>query len=72
MKVYYDKAVDAAYIRLSHRKPVGVIEMAEGLNVDVTDKGEIVGIEILDASKKVPLKSLFTYEVDRKAIQKAV
>ena len=64
MKIYYDKDVDAAYIRLSDREPTGVIEITEGINVDVTDKDEIIGIEILDASKKFPLKSLFICEYD--------
>jgi uncharacterized protein YuzE len=64
MKIYYDKEIDAAYIRLSDENPSGVIEISEGINVDTTDAGEIVGIEILDASKKFPLKSLFTCEFD--------
>ncbi len=64
MKIYYDREVDAAYIRLSDLEPSGVIEISEGVNVDATDKGEIVGIEILDASKKFPLKALFTCEFD--------
>jgi len=64
MKIHYDKEVDAAYIRLSDQEPSGVIEVAEGINIDVTDRGEIVGIEILDASKKFPIKSLFTCEYD--------
>ena len=64
MKISYDKEVDAAYIRLSELKPTGVIEIKEGINVDVTDKGEIIGIEILDAAKKFPLKSLFIYEYE--------
>jgi len=65
MKISYDKKVDAAYIRLSDRKPSGVIEISEGVNVDVTNKGEIIGIEILDASKKFPLESLFICEFDK-------
>lgn len=64
MKIYYDKEVDAAYIKLSDITPAGVIEIAEGINVDPTDSGEVVGIELLDASKKFPLKSLFTCEFD--------
>jgi uncharacterized protein YuzE len=64
MKIYYDREVDAAYIKLSELKPVGVIEISEGVNVDVTDKDEIVGIEILNATKKFPLESLFTCEYD--------
>lgn len=64
MKIFYDKEVDAAYIKLSDSKPTGVREISEEINIDLTDKGEIVGIEILDASKKIPLKSLFTCEYD--------
>lgn len=68
MKISYDKEVDAAYIKLSDGEPSGVIEMAEGVNLDVTEKGEITGIEILDASKKFPLKSLFVCEYDAEAM----
>ena len=64
MKVHYDRAVDAAYLQLSDDKPDSVSEMAEGVNLDVTVDNEIVGIEILDASRKIPLKSLFVYELD--------
>ena len=64
MKISYDREVDAAYIQLSESKPSGVVEMAEGVNLDVTEKGEIAGIEILDASKKFPLKSLFVCEYE--------
>lgn len=64
MKIYYDREVDAAYIKLSELEPVGVIEISEGINIDVTDKDEIVGIEILNATKKFPLESLFTCEYD--------
>jgi uncharacterized protein YuzE len=64
VKIFHDKEVDGAYIRLQEKQPMGVIEVAEGINIDVTDKGEIVGIEILDASKKIPLNSLFTCEFE--------
>ena len=56
---------------MSDRKPSGVIEISEGLNIDITEKGEIVGIEILDASTKFPLESLFTCEFDRDVIAEA-
>jgi len=59
MKVQYD-----AYILLSNLKPDGAIEISEGVNLDVTDKDEIVGIEILNASKRFPLDTLFKYEFE--------
>jgi uncharacterized protein YuzE len=63
MKVTYDKSVDAIYIELSHLKPEGVIEVADGINIDVTGEGKIVGIELLDATQKVSLDTLLTYEI---------
>ena len=46
LKFYYDKDVDALYIKLSNKKPDGVIEIVEGVNLDTTEKGKIIGIEI--------------------------
>lgn len=66
MKVYYDKEIDAAYIELSKKKPNGVVEISDYVNLDTTENGEIVGIEVIDASKKIPLDTLFTFELDEK------
>ncbi len=66
MKIYYDQEVDAAYISLSEGQPTGVVEVSEGVNLDLTEDGKIVGIEILDAAKKFPLQSLFTCEYEPK------
>ncbi len=62
MKVSYDQEADAVCIKLSDEKPEGVIEVKEGINLDVTADGVIVGIEFLDAGKKIPLKSFLSYE----------
>ena len=62
MKVSYDKKRDVAYIRFSRKRPDGAIEIAEGVVLDTTEKNEIVGIEIFDASQRFPVKSLFTLE----------
>jgi len=63
MKITCDKQVDAIYIGLSNLKPAGVIEVADGINIDVTSKGKVVGIELLDATHKVSLDTLLTYEI---------
>ena len=72
MKVFYDQEVDAAYLRLSEDRPVGVIEVAEGINVDVTEAGGIAGIEILDVKSKFPLQSLFVYEYGTDVVQEEI
>jgi uncharacterized protein YuzE len=68
MKIYYDKDVDAAYLKLSEEQPTGVVEVAEGVNLDVTGDGKIVGIEILEATKKFPLESLFSCEYESHSV----
>jgi uncharacterized protein YuzE len=61
MKVSYDEKVDALYINIASGKADGVIEVKEGINIDVSKDGKILGIELLDASENVSLKSFSSY-----------
>ncbi len=65
MKIFYDKGSDSAYIELSEEKPTGVVEVSEGVNIDTTDNNKIVGIELLNASTKFPIDTLFRFEVEQ-------
>jgi uncharacterized protein YuzE len=73
MKVHYDEEVDALYLSLSDQKPDGVIEISEGVNLDTTAEDKIVGIEILNASKKINLKTILSYELelDKELVRKS-
>ena len=64
MKVYYDDEVDALYLKLGDETLEGVIEISEGVNLDTTSEDKIVGIEILDASKKIDLKTMLSYTLE--------
>lgn len=72
MKVSYDQEADAIYIKLSDAQPDGVIEVKEGVNLDVTEDGTIVGIELLDAGKKISLKSFLSYEFTPDFVNNAI
>lgn len=72
MKVSYDQEADAVYIEISDKQPEGVIEVKEGINLDVTSDGEIVGIELLNAEKKISLKSFLSYEFTPDILNKAI
>ena len=37
---------------------------SEGVNLDLTEDGKLIGIEILDATKKFPLQTLFSCEYE--------
>ena len=69
MKITYDKDVDAVYIELSSQQPEGVLEVADGINIDVSSDGKIVGIELLDAGEKVSLESLLSYEISAETLR---
>jgi len=64
MRVHYDDEVDALYLELGDEAPEGVVEITEGVNLDTTSRGKIVGIEILDASKKIDLKTILSYRLE--------
>lgn len=62
MKVNYDRKADVAYIQLSTKKPDGGVELSEGVVLHTTASGEITGFEILEASRKFPVKNLYKLE----------
>ena len=74
MRIYYDREVDAGYIKLGNKAPDGVIEVSEDVNLDTTSDGKIVGIEILHASKKMDVKTIWSYqlELDKKLLTQKI
>lgn len=52
MHVRIDQAADAIYLNLTDRPIEESEEVADGIVVDYDAEGRIVGIEILDASKR--------------------
>ena len=52
MRMRVDQDADAIYINLTDRAIKDSAEVADGIVVDYDDAGRIVGIEILDASKR--------------------
>jgi uncharacterized protein YuzE len=72
MKVHYDEEVDALYLKLGDQKPDGVIEIAEGVNIDTTTDGKLTGIEILKASNKIDIHTILSYtlELDQGILRK--
>ena len=50
--VKYDKSVDALYIRLRDGRIVESDEVTPGIIVDFNENNEVIGIEILQVSKR--------------------
>ena len=66
MKLRYDKKIDALYIEFESNPYKESQEIQEGIIFDYDKKGKIIGIEILDASKKFSQK--FKHEIFQKQV----
>ena len=60
MKLHYYPETDSLYIELKTQPGAESREIAAGLNVDFDAKGDVVGIDIDQASRKLDLTSLET------------
>ena len=63
MVVKYDKESDIIYIQFSENKVSESEEDKPGVILDYDENGEIVGIEVLNASKKTSQPNGIVYEV---------
>jgi uncharacterized protein YuzE len=52
MRVRVDHSAEAVYLNLTDRPIKDSAEVADGIVVDYDNEGRIVGIEILDASRR--------------------
>jgi uncharacterized protein YuzE len=70
LKIEYDKEADALYIQLREASVDDNIDIEEGVTVDLDEKKHIVGIEILDASKRLSLKDLVNITIENLPVEK--
>ncbi len=63
MNIKYDKAADAIYLKLSDVEVAESDEEKPGIILDYDKEGNIVGIELLDASHKTLNPATLIYEV---------
>jgi uncharacterized protein YuzE len=54
MKLRIDKVTDALYLRLDNAKVIESEQVAPGVIVDFDSKNRVVGLEVLNVSKRLP------------------
>ena len=59
MKIEYDREVDAVYIYLQQKQVVKTIELSDVVKVDLDEEGNLIGIEVLDATQRYSLADIF-------------
>ena len=67
VKLNYYSETDSLYIDLSHRPSVESQEVSEGVVLDYDGDGNLVGIDIDHASRKLDLRELVTTHIPLKA-----
>ena len=58
MRITYDPEADALYIKLREATPRESMDIEEGVTVDLDNEGHVIGIEVLDASKRLTPEEL--------------
>ena len=60
MEINFDKSADALYIQFqpAEGKVKETIKLHDGILVDIGKNGKLFGIEILDVSRRIPVKEL--------------
>jgi uncharacterized protein YuzE len=68
MEITYDKEADAMYIEFRKGKFAKNKKIDNFTIIDLDEEGNILGIELLDVSKRIPQKSLSKLHVKNLAI----
>ena len=53
MKITYDKKIDAMYLKLRTGRYDHSKKVTDDILIDISKKGEVLGLEILEASKNI-------------------
>ena len=64
MKIEYDREVDSLYIRIQQKKVYRTREVEEGVNLDLDEKGKIIGFEIIGATERYRLEDIFNLSTE--------
>lgn len=68
MKISYDKKADAVYIEFGKGHFAANKKIDDFTIADVDKNGNIIGIEILQASKRIPAKNLSGMSIGNRAV----
>jgi uncharacterized protein YuzE len=71
MKIKYYPETDSLYIDLSSKPSVDSVEVSQGVVLDYDTEGNLVGIDIDEASTKLEIKELILSKLPAEVIQLA-
>jgi uncharacterized protein YuzE len=63
MRIEYDPEADALYIRFREVKPSTNVDVEDRITLDIDGEKRLIGIELLDVSRRLPPDCLATITV---------
>ena len=63
MKIKYDKQADALYMYLSKGRVEKTVKVNPRVMVDVGESGNVIGVELLFVSQRIPKSALHTKDI---------
>ncbi len=70
MRIEYDREADAVYICLQEKEVAETIELSDSVNIDLDEKGKLIGVEVLDATQKYSLSDIFNLKTENLVLDK--
>lgn len=69
MRIEFDQEADALYVQIHEAYVAHIKEVEEGVIIDFDKDRKIIGIEILDVTKRFPLADLVNLNVENLPVQ---
>ncbi len=69
MKIEYSKEADAIYVYFKEEYVAKSKEIEDGVVVDFDEKGQLIGIEVLDVSKRFKLSDIVNVNIENLPVE---
>ena len=69
MKIEYSKEADALYVYFREVFVASSKEIEDGVVIDFDEKGQLIGIEVLDVSKRFSLSDIVNINIENLPVE---
>lgn len=69
MKIEFDKKADALYIYIQEKPVNKTKEIEEGVLVDFDEDGRLIGLEVMDVTKRFSLSDIANLQIENLPVE---
>jgi len=69
MKIEYSREADALYVYFKEDFVAKSREIEDGIVIDFDDKGQVIGIEVLDAAQRFSLANIVNVNIENLPVE---